>query len=103
MLVHQQTRQVLSKDVVFPHEFDDVLVTDLLPGGLPQSCRPSPASKALPHLGDHWNHTQASAIVRVPSVVVDSEFNLLLNPAPPEFSKIRIGKMRPLVLDPRWM
>ena len=39
--------------------------------------------------------------LRVPSTLTQSEFNFLLNPSHPEFSKIRIGSPRPYKFDPR--
>ena len=36
--------------------------------------------------GDQWLAARTSALLRVPSVIVDAEFNVLLNPRHPEFS-----------------
>jgi RES domain-containing protein len=42
----------------------------------------------LAALGDRWLDTGASAVLQVPSAVVPSEFNYMLNPTHPDFSKI---------------
>ncbi|MBI2497892.1 MAG: RES domain-containing protein, partial [Opitutae bacterium] len=39
--------------------------------------------------------------LRVPSVVVPGEFNYLLNPAHPDFKRVKIGKPEPFSFDPR--
>jgi RES domain-containing protein len=52
--------------------------------------------------GDRWLAKQAMPAVRVPSFVVPSEFNLLLNPVHPSFSlKWIIKGPHPVVFDPR--
>lgn len=40
-------------------------------------------------------------MLRVPSVVVPEQANYLLNPAHPDFGRIRIGTATALVIDPR--
>ena len=36
--------------------------------------------------GDQWLAARTSALLRVPSVIVDAEFNVLLNPEHPDFT-----------------
>lgn len=63
---------------------------------------------AAPHLsldsqavGDRWLDSKASAVLRVPSAVVRSEFNYLLNPTHREFSKIVTELPVPFAFDER--
>jgi RES domain-containing protein len=42
-------------------------------------------------LGDFWITKNETAILKVPSAIIDLEFNYLLNPLHPDFSKIRIA------------
>lgn len=42
-----------------------------------------------------------TAVLCVPSIVVPSEYNYLLNPPHPEFSRIQIAKPEPFAFDPR--
>jgi RES domain-containing protein len=42
-----------------------------------------------------------TAVLEVPSAIVPSEKNDLLNPRHPEFRRIRIGRPMPFVFDPR--
>lgn len=68
---------------------------------LPHGWRRYPAPEALQDLGTAWLRTARTSVLSVPSAVVPRERNYLLNPAHPEFSKIRIGKAEPFHLDPR--
>jgi RES domain-containing protein len=40
-------------------------------------------------------------VLKLPSAVVPSEFNYLLNPAHPDFGRISIGKPQVFKADPR--
>ena len=41
------------------------------------------------------------SVLGVPSVVIPSELNFLLNPEHPDYSKIEIGTPKPVGWDPR--
>ena len=46
----------------------------------------------MQQLGDGWLNAGASAVLEVPSAVVEIESNYLLNPAHPDFRRIQIGE-----------
>ena len=50
--------------------------------------------------GDFVRENQA-AVLSVPSVIVPEEYNFILNPLHPDFSKIQVTNIRALNLDPR--
>jgi hypothetical protein len=52
-------------------------------------------------LGMSWVKSGTTAVLSVPSVVVPNERNYLLNPAHPDFSKIRFFAPKPFVFDRR--
>jgi RES domain-containing protein len=52
-------------------------------------------------LGSGWAVSRRSLALRVPSVVVDGDLNLLLNPAHPEFGKVVFEGPIPFRFDPR--
>jgi RES domain-containing protein len=52
-------------------------------------------------LGDRWLTSMHSAVFRVPSAVVPSESNYLLNPLHEEFAEITVEDPIPFVLDER--
>ena len=59
---------------------------------------PPYASRAF---GDRWLQELRSAVLIVPSVVVPSSRNVVLNPAHEDFSRIKSGRPNPLAWDRR--
>jgi RES domain-containing protein len=55
----------------------------------------------LQRLGDQWLKSLRSAALIVPSAVVQGEWNVLLNPAHTDFTKIEIGEATPFQFDER--
>ncbi|HMH23417.1 MAG TPA: RES family NAD+ phosphorylase [Puia sp.] len=51
--------------------------------------------------GDKWVKEASSAILRVPSVIIPDEFNYILNPAHPDFSRISYLGNEPFTFDGR--
>ena len=71
------------------------------PASLPVGWDADPAGRASLTLGTAWLHARTSALLRVPSVIVPDEFNILLNPAHPDAGAIRAKKCRKWLYDPR--
>ena len=71
------------------------------PARVPDSWRDTPYPVATQAFGAAWVQTQRSVALRVPSVVVPGEFNYLLNPAHPQFARIKVGKPESFSFDPR--
>jgi RES domain-containing protein len=71
------------------------------PARVPENWREMVHPKATQNFGAKWAEEKRCAVLRVPSVVVLGEFNYLLNPAHPDFAKVRIGKPEPFSFDPR--
>jgi RES domain-containing protein len=82
-------------------EFDDGLVEQLSPRALPPDWRKSPPAGETMSIGDQWVREKRTSVLAVPSAIVPAETNFLLNPAHPDFGKIRIHKGSVFVLDPR--
>ncbi|MEO8418131.1 MAG: RES family NAD+ phosphorylase [Methylophilaceae bacterium] len=59
------------------------------------------AREDLQKIGDDWLHNQESAVLGVPSAVIPAEYNYLINPYHPDFSKIDIRKPAPFNTDQR--
>jgi RES domain-containing protein len=51
--------------------------------------------------GSKWLRAGRTAVLEVPSAIVPSEKNYLINPGHPEFRKLRVGRPLPFVFDPR--
>jgi RES domain-containing protein len=71
------------------------------PSKLPGDWRVYPYGHATQTFGAEWIRSGRSVALRVPSAVVLGEFNYLLNPQHPDFSKVSTGKPGPFQFDPR--
>ncbi len=100
MLVHLDPG-FLPEYVRIPCVFNEALVVDLDRNQLPANWQSSPAPTELQQLGDAWLKSGSSAILRVPSAVVDIESNYLLNPLHPDFARIEIGPASAFEFDVR--
>ena len=56
---------------------------------------------ALKEVGSLWIKNKTTAILAVPSAVIPTEMNYLLNPIHPDFHKIGIGEPTSFLTDPR--
>ena len=101
ILVHLQDTAFLSSYVIFELDFSEKLVQGLNPASLPSNWRLSPAPPTTLAIGDDWIRNSSSAVLRVPSVIVPSEYNFLINPVHRDFSSISIGNPKPLYVDYR--
>lgn len=52
-------------------------------------------------LGTEWVKSERSLLLRVPSAIITTEFNYLLNPSHPDFASLVIGQPVPFRFDPR--
>ncbi len=79
-----------------PNECVEPIKLDLLPrnwrGLNNQRCR---------DLGSNWAASLRSLALKVPSAVVEGDWNVLLNPKHPQFAKVEIGSAKPFRFDER--
>jgi RES domain-containing protein len=68
---------------------------------LPPDWRSPIASGSTSRIGTLWADSKATVVLSVPSAVVPSERNYILNPRHPDFGAIRFGKPEPIDFDPR--
>lgn len=80
---------------------DDVVVTRINAAELPKDWAEIPGPAALQALGSAWVRARSSAVLVVPSAVIEREHNILLNPDHIDFPKIMIGVGLPFVFDAR--
>lgn len=98
-LVHVHEVAVLMKrHVALAVEADDDLALDL-DEALEQWSDIQSMSES--DVGRRWVQEQLSPILRVPSVIVPTENNYLINPLHPDFAKLRIGDPMTIPFDPR--
>lgn len=53
------------------------------------------------NLGKKWIDTGETAVLQVPSAIIEEEANYLINPNHPDFTKIKIIKTEPFIFDNR--
>ena len=70
---------------------------------LPLNWRSFPAPPELAEIGTSWIKSKKSLLLRVPSVIMPSEMNVLINPAHPEMIRVRIIKVEAYSFDKRLM
>lgn len=92
---------VAFKSVAIELEFDDRLVETIGAKNLPSDWTEEPPSRSTMRLGDLWVKEGRSAILEIPSAIVPSESNYLLNPSHRDFQKIKIRKPVAFSFDPR--
>jgi RES domain-containing protein len=98
ILVHLDSRDQIQPFVSWELAIPDALVAPL--PRIPEAWRDN--IELSRNWGDHWLAQQALPAVRVPSFVVPTECNLLLNPAHPAFTlKWVVQGPNPVVFDPR--
>jgi len=68
---------------------------------LPADWRDLSARAALQGIGTEWAKKASAAVLVVPSVVIPAETNFLLNPAHPQFRRLRIGRPQSFKTDLR--
>jgi RES domain-containing protein len=68
---------------------------------LPPNWRGFPAPPELADLGTSWARSGRSLLLRVPSAVVEHEYNILINPAHPDIARVALAAMEDFRLDRR--
>jgi RES domain-containing protein len=101
LLVHLGRSRTLPDYVIFSCTFPESLVQRIRPEELPPDWRSHPGPGALRRIGDEWFERHRSAVLQVPSAVIDTENNYLLNPEHRAYGRIVISTQQPFELDLR--
>jgi RES domain-containing protein len=101
-LVHTSAEHIGDALVLTPIEIPDTLhVTEVLEHTLMRKWRSTPPPEALQQIGLAWLLAGETALLSVPSAIVPHERNMLLNPAHPDFRRVKPGKSQPFTFDQR--
>ncbi len=57
---------------------------------LPTDWQTDPAPIELQDMGSEWLQRASSAVLAVPSAIIETEFNYLINPRHPDFGRLKI-------------
>ena len=101
MLVHLDGPYLLQEYVLIGVEIEESSLQDVDPSRLPSNWKTDPGPPALRKIGDEWVLAGSSVALRVPSILVPAERNVLLNPVHPDFLQVTIGKPVAFTVDPR--
>jgi RES domain-containing protein len=102
LLVHID-RDDAPDDLVFAlADVPDDSIEDVDVSTLPANWRVEPPPAALRLIGDAWIRSSSSISLRVPSVLLPKESNLLINPRHPRFREVQYGAPEKVILDPRF-
>ena len=102
LFVHVDTDLAPPTLVAIPADIPDTLeIKALEVDELPRSWRAFPAPEALKDIGTAWITEASTAVMSVPSALIPTERNYLLNPSHKGFQRIRIGEPILFRFDPR--
>lgn len=99
MLVHFQDDSILPDYTFIEAKIEENLIENV--GKLPKNWQKSPPSFDVQKIGDDWAKQNLSAVLRVPSAMISSESNYLINPNHQDFSRITYGKPQNFTFDER--
>jgi len=85
----------------FRLHFRDVALEIIPHAKLPATWNAKPPSADTQHLGREWFESGRTAILQVPSAIIPSEWNFVLNPTHPDFQRIKIDAPERFAFDPR--
>lgn len=80
---------------------DDALAETITEEMLPSNWWRHPAPVELEEIGTRWVEERRSLLMRVPSAVVEGDYNVLINPAHSDMKEVKIAAVEPYLLDER--
>jgi RES domain-containing protein len=101
VLVHLQNPRILESYSIVQAHLPEHSVATLPPADLPADWADSPVPPSTQSIGDSWIESGSSAVLRVPSAVVQPASNYLINPAHAGYAQITVSHPEPFDFDPR--
>ncbi len=101
ILVHTQPVTMRDKFRVFRVSWDEAIMSAIDLRKLPKGWNAQPPGLISKNIGDEWVHSERSAVLVVPSVIVPLEKTFLLNPKHRDFGKIKVRDAGGFHLDQR--
>jgi RES domain-containing protein len=101
-LVHLSLSNAPRGLMIATIEIPDSIVPEEVPrGSLPRGWRDYPPPREVAELGTRWAKSNKSLLFRVPSAVVEQEYNILINPLHSEMPKVVLREVEALEFDKR--
>lgn len=102
LLVHLDPAEAPSDLVLMTIEVPESIArTRIDPAALPQQWTARATPARCREIGTDWLAAGDSCVLEVPAAPMPEEFNVLLNPAHPDFARVRVVAERPFEFDPR--
>lgn len=94
---------------IIPDDYDIVsiripnktIIPELEIAELPKDWKSIPHSHSTQEIGDKFVDDEKFLVIKVPSAVVQGEFNYLINPEHSDFKSVKIEKIEPFSFDER--
>jgi RES domain-containing protein len=100
LLVHAPPMMIPKLDAV-TIKIPDNSIVEITTKQLPINWQEYPAPSILAEIGESWIDSNESLALRVPSAVVSSSHNYILNCSHKDFRKVKITKCEKFRFDPR--
>jgi len=80
---------------------NSLTISEISKGDLPADWKEYTNYSTCQKLGDQWIKNVNNAVLRVPSVIINEEYNYLLNPLHADFAKIMVNSLESFSFDDR--
>ena len=101
ILANADEPELLRSFVMASCTFDESLITHIQVDEIPANWWEPEPPRGLQMIGDEWIRSERSAVLSVPSVIIEHERNYLLNPVHADFKRIKLSLPQPFRLDLR--
>ncbi len=99
--VHTPLGNLPDDYVLMSIEIPDDSILEIQQSSLPSDWKFFPHPHSTQKIGDNFIAEEEYLVMKVPSVVVQGEFNYLLNPVHKDFQKVKILNTEPFSFDER--
>ena len=101
-LVHLSLSNAPKDLMIATIEIPDSIVPEDIPrASLPKGWRNYPPPREVADLGTRWAKSKKSLLLRLPSAVVEQEYNILINPLHSEMPRVVLREVEAFEFDKR--
>ena len=101
LLVHLKDLRLLESQMLVPCTFDPMHAEAVTAAQLPDGWNTGHGNPMTQNFGAQWLTEQRTAILAVPSVIIQAEQNFLFNPTHPDFEQCVVGAPEAFAFDAR--
>jgi len=99
--VHMGIGAKSIQHIIIEIDIPDEVIKVCSQSDLPEEWNTNPVPEVCQEFGTTWAKDRETAVLAIPSVIMEMELNYLINPDHPDFSKITIVQKRNFVYDDR--